>query len=81
MWTLLTDAMLPPVDTLTVLHSLIPKGSLWLCVHVPQRSFLNCFSREWNPFQPLHVDFPAALNISTCEWQSGTIEAFCLLYI
>lgn len=24
--------MLPPVATLTVLHSLISKGSLWLCV-------------------------------------------------
>lgn len=35
----LMDAMLPPVDMLTVLHSFVPKGSLWLCVHVSRRSF------------------------------------------
>lgn len=39
MWTLLMDETLPPVDTLTVLHSLISKVSLWLCVYVSQRSF------------------------------------------
>lgn len=33
------DVTLPPVDMLTVLHSLISKGSLWLCVHVSWRSF------------------------------------------
>lgn len=33
------DVMLPPVDMLTVLHSLISKGSLWLCVYVSRRSF------------------------------------------
>lgn len=32
------DLMLPPVDMLTVLHSLISKGSLWLCVYVSPRS-------------------------------------------
>lgn len=43
-WTLLKAVMLPPVDMLTVLHSLIPKGSLWLCVYVSQRSFDYLFS-------------------------------------
>lgn len=59
------DVMLPPVDMLTVLHSLISKGSLWLCVYVSRRLFdylfyRTDFSREWNPFQLLHADFPAA---------------------
>lgn len=38
--------------------------SVALCTCFPEviglSIFLNCFSREWNPFQPLHVDFPAA---------------------
>lgn len=38
--------------------------SVALCTRFPEAIglsiFLNCFSREWNPFQPLHVGFPAA---------------------
>lgn len=83
----LMDVMLPPVDMLPVLRSLISKDSLWLCVFcfpevVGLSISLNWLSREWNLFQRLHVDFPAAPEyIYTCEWQSGTNEAFCLLYI
>lgn len=41
----LTDAMLPPVDTRTVLLSLILKGSLWLCVHGSRGLFDSLFCR------------------------------------
>lgn len=82
----LMDAMLPPVDMLTVLHSLVPKGSLWLCVYAPRRSFDYLFS--WTDFagNGIHSNrctwiSQLPLNIYTCEWQSGTNEAFCLLYI
>lgn len=62
----LMDVTLPPVGRLTVLHSFFDfQGfSVALCVCFPEviqlPISLNWFSREWNPFQLLHVDSPAA---------------------
>lgn len=82
----LMDVMLPPVDMLTVLHSLISKGSLWLCVYVSQRSFDYLFYWTDLAGNGIHSNCctwisQLPLNIYTCEWQSGTNEAFCPLYI
>lgn len=77
----LMDAMLPPVDMLTVLHSFIPKGSLWLCVYASRRSFDYLFCWTDLAGNGIHSNCctwisQLPLNIYTCEWQSGTLEAF-----
>lgn len=85
-WTLFNGLILPPVDMLTVLQSLVPRGSLWLRVYVPWRSFDYLFYWTDLAGNGIHSNCctwisQLPLNIYTCEWQSGTNEAFCLLYI
>lgn len=80
------DVMLPPVDMLTALHSLISKGSLWLCVYVSGGYLIIYFTELILAGNGIHSNCCTRisrlpLNIDTCEWQSGTNEAFCLLYI
>lgn len=42
----LVDVMLPLVDMLTVLHSLISKGSLWLLCMFPQGHLITYFTEQ-----------------------------------